>query len=53
MLFEKENIHYTLNGILFVILFAFAAMYIGEMPWLQKIGLGPLVVAMVLRDHLQ
>lgn len=46
MIFDKENIHYTLNGILFVVLFAFAAMYIGEIPWLQKIGLGPLVVAM-------
>ncbi len=47
MIFDKENRHYTLNGILFVVLFAFAAMYIGEMPWLHKIGLGPLVIAMV------
>jgi uncharacterized integral membrane protein (TIGR00698 family) len=48
MPFSKENRAYTLNGLLFVALFAIASLYISEMPWMAHTGISPLVIAIVI-----
>ncbi|CAN5262339.1 YeiH family protein [soil metagenome] len=48
MPFSKENLAYTLNGILFVALFAIASLYLAEMPWMAHSGISPLVIAIVI-----
>ena len=49
MPFSKQNRPHTLNGILFIALFALSSLYIAQMPWLIKAGISPLVIAIVLR----
>lgn len=59
MPFSKENIRYTLNGILFVLLFAVSAIQIANFGWVKTLGLSPLIVGIIigmvyantLRDH--
>ncbi len=48
MPFSKHNRPHTLNGILFIALFALSSLYIAQMPWLIKAGISPLVIAIVL-----
>jgi len=45
--FSKQNRASTLSGVWFVSLFAFASMYIAEMPFVIGIGISPLVVAIL------
>jgi len=45
--FSKQNRANTLSGVWFVSLFAFASMYIAEMPFVRGIGISPLVVAIL------
>ena len=60
MPFSKENVRYTLNGILFVMLFSVAAMQISDLWIVRKGGLSPLIVGIIigmlyantLRNHL-
>lgn len=47
MAFSKQNRASTLSGVWFVSLFAFASMYIAEMPFVVGIGISPLVVAIL------
>ncbi len=47
MAFSKQNRANTLSGVWFVSLFAFASMYIAELPFVSGIGISPLVVAIV------
>lgn len=47
MAFTKQNRANTLSGIWFVSLFAFASMYIAEMPFIRGMGISPLVVAII------
>ncbi len=47
MAFSKQNRASTLSGVWFVSLFAFASMYIAEMPFVIGIGISPLVVAIL------
>lgn len=46
--FSKEHRATTFSGILFVSLFALASMYLAEMNWLTKIGISPLIIAILL-----
>jgi uncharacterized integral membrane protein (TIGR00698 family) len=46
--FSKENRGNTVNGILFVALFALAAMQIAGLSFIKKIGLSPLIVGIVI-----
>ena len=48
MPFSKENRAYTLNGILFVGLFALSSLYLASMPFFAKYGISPLMIAIVL-----
>lgn len=48
MAFSKENRPYTLNGILFVALFATAATYISEFAFFKHLGISPLIIGIVL-----
>lgn len=60
MIFSKEHIKYTLNGILFVALFSLAALQIADIGFIKKVGLSPLIVGILigmlyantLRNHL-
>lgn len=47
MAFSKQHRANTLSGIWFVSLFAFASMYIAEIPFVSSIGISPLVVAII------
>lgn len=46
-MFTQQNRASTLSGIWFVSLFAFASMYIADMPFVRGMGISPLVVAIV------
>src|SRR3990167_10130648 len=48
MPFSKKNRAHTLNGLVFVALFAFASLYLAEMSWAVKSGISSLVIAIVL-----
>jgi uncharacterized integral membrane protein (TIGR00698 family) len=48
MSFAKENRVHTLNGLLFVLLFALSSMYLAQFPWVIKSGINSLVIAIVL-----
>ena len=48
MLFSRDNIRYTLNGILFVALFAVAATRIAAIPVLSRLALSPLIIGIVI-----
>ncbi|WP_163328533.1 YeiH family protein [Desulfurobacterium thermolithotrophum] len=48
MAFSKENRAHTLNGILFVALFAIAATYISQCPFFSHLGISPLIIGIVL-----
>jgi len=47
-MFSKENRGNTLNGILFVALFALAAMQIASLPVIKHLGLSPLIIGIVI-----
>lgn len=46
--FSKENRANTLNGVLFVTLFALSSFYLASIPWIANLGISSLVVAIVL-----
>ena len=46
-MFKQQNRASTLSGIWFVSLFAFASMYIADMPFIKSMGISPLVVAII------
>ncbi len=48
MAFSKENIRYTLNGILFVALFTIAAIQISEIEFIKKLAISPLIIGIVI-----
>jgi len=48
MAFSRENRPHTLNGILFVALFATAATYISEFAFFKNLGISPLIIGIVL-----
>ncbi len=48
MAFSKENIRYTLNGILFVALFTIAAIEISNMGFIKKLAISPLIIGIVI-----
>lgn len=48
MAFSKENIRYTLNGILFVALFAIAAIQISQFPFIKHLAISPLIIGIIL-----
>jgi uncharacterized membrane protein YadS len=48
MSFAKEHRAHTLNGVLFVALFALSSSYLAEISWLAKSGISSLVIAIVL-----
>lgn len=48
MAFSKENIKYTLNGILFVALFTIAAIQISEVSFIKKLAISPLIIGIVI-----
>jgi len=48
MPFSKENRSYTLNGVLFIALFALSSTYLAEIPWIMKTGINSLIIAIVL-----
>lgn len=48
MLFSKLNRAHTFNGILFVALFALSSLYLAEISWVARFGIGSLVIAIVL-----
>ncbi len=60
MAFSKENIRYTLNGILFVALFSIAAIQIAQISFIKELAISPLIIGIVigmfyantLRNHL-
>ncbi len=47
MAFSQQNRADTLSGIWFVSLFAFASMYIAEIPFVSSMGISPLVIAIL------
>lgn len=47
-MFEKKNILNTLNGVLFVALFALAAIYLSNLDFLRKIGISPLIIGILI-----
>ena len=47
-MFSKENRANTLNGLLFVALFALAAIQIANLPMIKDIGLSPLIVGIII-----
>ena len=60
MAFSKENIRYTLNGILFVALFSVAAIQISQIGFIKNLAISPLIIGIIigmiyantLRNHL-
>ncbi|WP_456323840.1 YeiH family protein [Hydrogenimonas sp.] len=48
MAFSKENIRYTLNGILFVALFSIAAIQISEISFIKNLAISPLIIGIVI-----
>lgn len=46
-MFQKNNRHDTLSGILFVALFAMSAMYLGDFAFFKHLGLSPLIIGIV------
>ncbi len=48
MAFSKENIKYTLNGILFVALFTIAAIQISEISFIKALAISPLIIGIVI-----
>src|ERR1700691_3080699 len=48
MPFSKNNRSHTLNGILFVALFALSSIYLAEIPWIREIGISSLIIAIIL-----
>ncbi len=48
MAFSKKNRASTLNGLLFVALFAFSSLYLAENPWVMQAGISSLVLAIVM-----
>ena len=58
--FSKQNIRFTLNGILFVVLFSVAALQTSELGIVKNLGLSPLIIGILigmiyantLRNHL-
>lgn len=42
------NRHHTLNGIIFSCLFALSSFYLADLEWVKRIGLSPLVIAIIL-----
>lgn len=47
-MFSRNNRADTINGILFVMLFALAAMQISQMAWIRQLGISPLIVGISL-----
>ncbi len=47
-MFSTDNRADTANGILFVTLFALAAMQISQWSWLQQMGISPLIIGILL-----
>ncbi len=48
MHFSKKNRAYTINGILFVALFAFSSLYLSSLPFLMEYGISSLMIAIIL-----
>lgn len=48
MIFSAQHRSNTLNGLLFVTLFALSSLYLAEMPWVVKSGINSLVLAIIL-----
>ena len=48
MAFSKENIKYTLNGILFVALFTIAAIQISQIGFIKALAISPLIIGIVI-----
>ena len=48
MAFSKENIKYTLNGILFVALFTIAAIQISQVSFIKALAISPLIIGIVI-----
>ncbi|HIP44991.1 MAG TPA: YeiH family putative sulfate export transporter, partial [Sulfurospirillum arcachonense] len=48
MAFSKQNRPNTLNGVLFVALFAIASSYIAEFPFFLHLGISPLIIGIIL-----
>ncbi len=48
MIFSKQNRAHTLNGLLFVALFALSSLYLAEISWIGKAGISSLVLAIVM-----
>lgn len=48
MAFSKEKRPHTFSGIWFVAMFAFAAMYIAQLPVVSHLGFSPLTIAIIL-----
>jgi len=46
--FSRNHRADSINGILFVTLFALAAMQISQWPWLHQLGISPLIVGILL-----
>ncbi|MDQ6951535.1 MAG: YeiH family protein [Mariprofundales bacterium] len=47
-MFSRENAADTINGILFVVLFAIAAMQISQWAWVRQMAISPLIVGILL-----
>ena len=47
-MFSRENRADSINGILFVALFALAALQISHWPWVHNLGISPLIVGILL-----
>ncbi len=47
-MFSREKRADTSNGILFVTLFALAAMQISQWPWVHQLGVSPLIIGILL-----
>lgn len=47
-MFSKENRANTIHGILLIALFAFAAFYIAEIPFVKSLSFSPLIVGIIL-----
>jgi uncharacterized integral membrane protein (TIGR00698 family) len=48
MLFSVANRSHTLNGIIFIVLFALSSFYLAQTSWISASGISPLVLAIVL-----
>ena len=47
-MFEKGHRANTLHGFLLIALFALAAFYLAELPWVKSLSLSPLIVGIIL-----